>query len=802
MEPMTVFVMALFISISQADFHMSLKPPQRVISLQIGETFEFLCEAFDCPNPTFTWASLMDKTLSGTVNTEGSRSILTMQVSAESEGSYLCKVFCNQHKEEKSFTISVYSFPSEPVLHISSLVAEVQSNIICTVPLVYPSEMLSLSLLKNKEVVSEYDSSMEIAQDGGFQLRNASLSYAWIPHVEDEGSVIECEAEMSFVDDEIKPITRSTNVTLSVAYPPPNPNITVQPSKSVQAGKDISLYCSAESRPQATVRWVKESGNVENELPSENGHLGLTEVKPQESGKYICYAENEAGRKSASVVITVQGVPSEPEISILPATTVIQGQAVTIKCVGHISDINTQVTLWKETLMLSKEGIVHIERADPMDTAMYKCKASNQYGEREAMESLTVQFPPKNTRLTITPSELVREGDQVIIQCTSEAFPTPTLILKEKTEHGEVELETTRGMSVITSATVEHSGTYTCKSINPVGNEVAELSLSVQVPPKNTRLTITPSELVREGDQVIIQCTSEAFPTPTLILKEKTEHGEVELETTRGMYIITSATVEHSGTYTCKSINPVGNEVAELSLSVQVPPKNTRLTITPSELVREGDQVIIQCTSEAFPTPTLILKEKTEHGEVELETTRGMYIITSATVEHSGTYTCKSINPVGNEVAELSLSVQVPPQNTTVLVKPSKNVMEGDTVTITCETHSSPLPTILLKKVCTGTDSTTQREAENGTFTLHNVTRNDTGTYVISIINEAGNTTEVIQINVQARYQSPQYSFATPIIATSLFAVSAAVIGLIVYHMKQVRLQGSYSLVNALRSRV
>ncbi|OCT85262.1 hypothetical protein XELAEV_18023426mg [Xenopus laevis] len=668
MEPMTVFVMALFISISQADFHMSLKPPQRVISLQIGETFEFLCEAFDCPNPTFTWASLMDKTLSGTVNTEGSRSILTMQVSAESEGSYLCKVFCNQHKEEKSFTISVYSFPSEPVLHISSLVAEVQSNIICTVPLVYPSEMLSLSLLKNKEVVSEYDSSMEIAQDGGFQLRNASLSYAWIPHVEDEGSVIECEAEMSFVDDEIKPITRSTNVTLSVAYPPPNPNITVQPSKSVQAGKDISLYCSAESRPQATVRWVKESGNVENELPSENGHLGLTEVKPQESGKYICYAENEAGRKSASVVITVQGVPSEPEISILPATTVIQGQAVTIKCVGHISDINTQVTLWKETLMLSKEGIVHIERADPMDTAMYKCKASNQYGEREAMESLTVQFPPKNTRLTITPSELVREGDQVIIQCTSEAFPTPTLILKEKTEH--------------------------------------------------------------------------------------------------------------------------------------VPPKNTRLTITPSELVREGDQVIIQCTSEAFPTPTLILKEKTEHGEVELETTRGMYIITSATVEHSGTYTCKSINPVGNEVAELSLSVQVPPQNTTVLVKPSKNVMEGDTVTITCETHSSPLPTILLKKVCTGTDSTTQREAENGTFTLHNVTRNDTGTYVISIINEAGNTTEVIQINVQARYQSPQYSFATPIIATSLFAVSAAVIGLIVYHMKQVRLQGSYSLVNALRSRV
>ncbi|XP_018116570.1 vascular cell adhesion protein 1 [Xenopus laevis] len=618
MESMTiklVFVMALFMATSQADFHMTLEPEQREISLQMGETFQFLCEAFDCPNPTFNWGTLMDKTLSGTVNTEGSRSTLTMQVSYESEGTYRCKVFCNQHKQEKYFKISVYSLPSDPILHISSLVAEVQSSIICTVHLVFPSEMLSLRLLKDsEEVVAEYGSlSVEIYQD----LRNVSLSYDWIPHVEDDGSVILCEAEISFVDEGIKPITRATNAILSVAYPPSNPNITVLPSKSVRAGENISLGCLAESHTQATVRWVKESANVA--LPSENGNLEITGVQPQDSGKYICYVENEAGRNSASVVITVQGVPIEPEISILPATTVIQGQAVTIECVGH-RDSDTQVTLWKETLMLSTDGIAHIERADPMDTAMYKCKASNQYGDTEAMEFLTVQFPPKNTRLTITPSELVKEGDQVIIQCISEAFPAPTLILE------------------------------------------------------------------------------------------------------------------------------------------------------------------------------------TEYGQVELEATNGKHIIISATVEHSGTYTCKSINSVGKEVAELSLIVQGPPQNTTILVKPSKNVTEGDTVTITCETQSTPFPTILLKKMCPG--NSTIQQAENGTFILPNVTRNDTGTYVVSIINEAGNKTEVIEINVQARYQSPQNRFAIPIIATSLCAVAAVVIGLIVYHMKQAQLQGSYSLVKALRSRV
>ncbi|KAE8610852.1 hypothetical protein XENTR_v10012263 [Xenopus tropicalis] len=538
METVKLFsVLALFIATSLAEFHMSLEPAQREISLQIGETFQFICEAFDCPNPTFNWANLMDKTLSGSVSTEGSRSILTMQVSHESEGSYRCKVFCNQMKAEKSFTINVYSFPSDPVLHISSLVAGVQSNITCTVPLVYPSEMLSLRLLKDKETVAEYDTSVEIYQDGEFKLRDVSLSYAWIPHIEDEGSVFKCEAEMLFMDEETKPITKDTKVILSIVCPPSTPSITVLPSKSVKAGENITLGCLAESHPQATVWWVKESGNVTNELPSENGYLGLTGVQPQDSGKYTCYVENEAGKSFSSVLITVQ-----------------------------------------------------------------------------------------------------------------------------------------------------------------------------------------------------------------------------------------------------------------------VPPKNTRLTITPSELVRQGDRVIIQCMSEAFPAPTLILKRKTERGQVELETTSGEYIITSVTVKHSGTYTCESVNPVGNEVAELHVTVQVPPQNTTVLVKPSKNVTEGDTVTITCETHSTTHPTILLKKVCAG--NSTVQQAENGTFTLHNVTRNDTGTYMVSIINEAGNTTEVIEINVQARYQSPQSSFAIPIIATSLCAVSAAVIGLIVYHMKQARLQGSYSLVKALKSRV
>ncbi|KAG8436609.1 hypothetical protein GDO86_007641 [Hymenochirus boettgeri] len=462
-----------------------------------------------------------------------------MKVSVENEGTYLCKVNCNNSKVEKSFKINVYSFPRDPVLNISSVVAGAQSLISCTVPWVYPSERMDVKLLKDNKVLKEFELMTDTNYNGNVQLKNIILNHTWIPEKGDEGMQIVCEANMSFMDEETQPIKRHTAFTLNIAYPPSVPIITVFPFTTVQSGENISLSCVTESTPQATVWWTKMSGNAEMKIPSEgNGDLELLKVKPQDSGMYICNAENPAGKLSSIVDITVR------------------------------------------------------------------------------------------------------------------------------------------------------------------------------LPPTNTRITLSPSTLVKEGDQVIIQCMSDAYPAPTLLLKEKTQTDQALMGTTIVKHIIPSATLDHSGSYVCEASNPVGKEIANISLSVQIPPKNVR-----------------------------------------------------------------------------------------VVVKPSKDVMEGDTITIICETHSYPLPTVLMKKVCAG--NFTVQQAANGIFTLHNVTCNDTGTYEVSIINEAGNKTEVIEINVQARsYSSPQYSFEIPVIVMSLCVVSAGVIGLIIYQIKQVKLQGSYSLVKALRSRV
>lgn len=95
------------------------------------------------------------------------------------------------------------------------------------------------------------------------------------------------------------------------------------------------------------------------------------------------------------------------------------------------------------------------------------------------------------------------------------------------------------------------------------------------------------------------------------------------------------------------------------------------------------------------------------------------------------------------------LFFSVPPQNITVLVYPSENVKEGENVTITCSTYSNPPSQMVLKKV--HQENEIILPSVNGTFILYNVTKTDTGRYLLDVFNEVGNTIKVIDIAVIGR---------------------------------------------------
>lgn len=183
-----------------------------------------------------------------------------------------------------------------------------------------------------------------------------------------------------------------------------------------------------------------------------------------------------------------------------------------------------------------------------------------------------------------------------------------------------------------------------------------------------------------------------------------------------------------------------------------------------------------------------------------LKTEDGKYTIDKVQPEDAGKYECTFTNKFGNHSLDVELDVKVPPQNITVLVYPSENVKEGENVTIMCSTYSNPPSQMILKKV--NQDKEIILPAVNGTFTLYNVTKNDTGRYLLDVFNEVGNNIKVIEIAVVGKLEKPDQIMPLMIALSCVTAIAIPVVAILIYVSRKAKINGSYSLVKALRLKV
>ncbi|KAK7886989.1 hypothetical protein WMY93_026610 [Mugilogobius chulae] len=99
----------------------------------------------------------------------------------------------------------------------------------------------------------------------------------------------------------------NTSLYLAVKYPPREP--VVNESMTVQEGSSLSLHCSTQGSPAPTLTWLKDGELVGTITAEELSVLELKDISPQADGHYRCLAENEHGRASSSLNISVEYAP-------------------------------------------------------------------------------------------------------------------------------------------------------------------------------------------------------------------------------------------------------------------------------------------------------------------------------------------------------------------------------------------------------------------------------------------------------------------------------------------------------------
>ncbi|XP_014044829.2 vascular cell adhesion protein 1 isoform X2 [Salmo salar] len=502
---MTAFALwMVLLPIAASKFVLNLTPKDPMA--RVGDSLVLTCKASGCAGDVmFTWASLLDRSLYGKTETNGTVSLqIFNQLGIRHINKVLCKATCTTkgEKAQTSTKVNVYALPKDPTISRSDLLTEGQeSNLTCTVPDVYPAERLIIEWLLGDEVLLKQDEHLEV------EPVTSVLKYR--PTAQNIGQNVTCRATL---DIGIDKRTRETVASMTVQYSPRN--ITISENTQVNIGDSFTLTCRAEGNPEPTVLWRKLDQDGRSVVAGEGATLLVEEASWSHGGEYECVAHNVVGNRTAHMTVNVQGPPEKPVIYRSPSGELKAGDSVTITCQSESGRVALrQLTGSQGAELQSNQGhtSITVQSLTATDSGLYECQATNPYGKQtsflnftvldelytenqrttETITSMTVQYSPRN--ITISENTQVNIGDSFTLTCRAEGNPEPTVLWRKLDQDGRSVVAGEGATLLVEEASWSHGGEYECVAHNVVGNRTAHMTVNVRDKSVNPKTVIIPA---------------------------------------------------------------------------------------------------------------------------------------------------------------------------------------------------------------------------------------------------------------------------------------------------------------------
>uniref|UniRef100_G1Q1L7 Hemicentin 2 n=1 Tax=Myotis lucifugus TaxID=59463 RepID=G1Q1L7_MYOLU len=256
---------------------------------------------------------------------------------------------------------------------------------------------------------------------------------------------------------------------------------TLPGDRSLRPGDRLWLRCAARGSPTPRIGWTVNDRPVTEGVSELDGGSTLQRVavSREDSGTYVCWAENRVGRVQAVSFVHVKEAP------------VLQGEAFSylvepvggslrLDCVVH-GDPAPDIHWIKDGLPLRgsrlrhqlQNGSLTIRRTEMGDSGRYQCLAENEMG---AVEKVVVLLLQKAQDVT------VRSGDDVALRCQATGEPAPTVEwLRAGQPCAGRRLRTLPDGSLwLERVETRDTGTYECVAHNLLGSATARASLVVK----------------------------------------------------------------------------------------------------------------------------------------------------------------------------------------------------------------------------------------------------------------------------------------------------------------------------------
>ncbi|XP_030134524.4 vascular cell adhesion protein 1 isoform X2 [Taeniopygia guttata] len=539
----------------------------------------------------------------------------------------------------------------------------------------------------------------------------------------------------------------------------------------------------------------------------------------------------EMGRTSQAmiVILCVLRTVKAFEMEIIPAERIVAqiGDALILTC--NTTGCASPSFSWRTQMDSPLGGKVSNHRTystltiNPVsivNSHSYLCTViCDEREKKEKSVKVELYSFPSDPIIEISPSLVAGEPATVICKIP-DVYPSDHLeVLLKKDEHVLhekyfLEDDSTNTETKIVTYTfhpmAEDAGKeITCVARLPIADmdfepkeRTSSQKLNANFGPQNTVITASPGNSAMEGDSLNLTCVTQSNPPAQIVWSKYLAEENVQHMIKNNVLSIPHVHFNDSGLYICEVINLVTNktEKASVDIIIQGAPVITKLSIEPSTTVQEGENVFIQCSAESNPPPKIILRRKSDNADIESYSARSVLRLPSVMFQNGGDYECVAENKFGNSKSEITLNVKYGPKNTMITVFPTAALKEGETVTMKCTSSGNPSPVISWKKKKATGES--EKISKNATITIPNLKSQDLGLYECEAYNQFGKEEKAVELYIQARLEEPDQMILLVIAFSSVAAVVVPAVAILIYVSRQAKINGSYSLVKALRLKV
>ncbi|XP_011847926.1 PREDICTED: vascular cell adhesion protein 1 isoform X4 [Mandrillus leucophaeus] len=622
---------------------------------------------------------------------------------------------------------------------------------------------------------------------------------------------------------------------------------TTPESKSLaQIGDSVSLTCSTTGCESPSFSWRTQIDSPLNGKVRNEGTTSTLTMNPVSFGNehsYLCTATCGSRKLEKGIQVEIYSFPRDPEIHL--SGPLEAGKPITVKCL--VADVypfdRLEIDLMKgDHLMKSQEFLEDADRKSletkslevtftPVIEDIGKvlvCRAKLHIDEmdsvpteREAVEELQVYISPKNTVITVNPSIRLQEGGSVTMTCSSEGLPPPEIFWSKKLDNGNLQHLSGNATLTLIAMRMEDSGIYVCEGVNLIGKNRKEVELIVQEKPFTVEISPGPRIAAQIGDSVVLTCSVMGCESPSFSWRTQIDSplsGKVRSEGTNSTLTLSPVSFENEHSYLCTVT--CGRKKLEKGIQVELYsfPRDPEIEMR-GVLVSESPITVSCKVSSVYPLDRLeieLLKgetvlenkeflEDTDMKSLENKSLEATFI---PTTEDTGkALVCQAklhmdemeFEPKQRQSTQ-TLYVNAIPKDIKLTAFPSESVKEGDTVIISCTCGNVPETWIILKKKAQTGD--TVLKSIDGAYTIQKAQLKDAGVYECESKNKVGSQLRSLTLDVQGRENNKDYFSPELLMLYCASSLIIPAVGMIIYFARKANMKGSYSLVEAQKSKV